>query len=224
MKKGTKEPQYNRQVKDMEAMGPAIMGLTTSYFWRHDAKHLLFTLARYKFVAKMVMGKKTVAEVGCGDAFGMRLIADGVKKVDGYDFDPIFVADAAKVNADVKNTGFFTHDVLKKPLPKTYDAIYALDVIEHIEKKDETKFMKQVMKSLSTHGMLILGTPNITSQVHASAPSKEGHVNCKSDQELRALLSKYFRHVQIFSMNDEVVHTGFGPMAHYLFVIGTEPL
>ena len=30
---------------------------------------------------------------------------------------------------------------------------------------------------------------------------------------------KYFENVFLFSMNDEVVHTGFSPMAHYLFVI-----
>jgi len=33
-------------------------------------------------------------------------------------------------------------------------------------------------------------------------------------------VSKFFRNIFIFSMNDEVVHTGFHPMAHYLFAIG----
>ena len=36
---------------------------------------------------------------------------------------------------------------------------------------------------------------------------------------LKSLLSKYFHNVFIFSMNDEVVHTGFYPMAHYLFAL-----
>jgi len=71
--------------------------------------------------------------------------------------------------------------------------------------------------------MLILGTPNLTSQVYASQPSKEGHVNCKSHDELRALMKKHFHVSLLFSMNDEVVHTGYGPMAHYLFGIGICP-
>ena len=29
----------------------------------------------------------------------------------------------------------------------------------------------------------------------------------------------FFKHVFLFSMNDEVVHTGFEKMAHYLFVV-----
>jgi hypothetical protein len=33
-------------------------------------------------------------------------------------------------------------------------------------------------------------------------------------------MAKFFHHVFIFSMNDEVVHTGFYPMAHYLLALG----
>jgi hypothetical protein len=46
------------------------------------------------------------------------------------------------------------------------------------------------------------------------------HVNCKSGPELRALLLRHFRTAFLFSMNDEVVHTGFSPLAHYLIGIG----
>jgi len=33
-------------------------------------------------------------------------------------------------------------------------------------------------------------------------------------------MDKYFENSFIFSMNDEVVHTGYEPMAHYLFGMG----
>ena len=36
---------------------------------------------------------------------------------------------------------------------------------------------------------------------------------------LHHLLKNYFENVFLFSMNDEVVHTGFTPMAHYLFAV-----
>ena len=70
------------------------------------------------------------------------------------------------------------------------------------------------------NGIFIIGTPTIQSQEYASITSKAGHVNCKDEKELRNLVSKFFRNIFIFSMNDEVVHTGFHPMAHYLFAIG----
>jgi hypothetical protein len=37
---------------------------------------------------------------------------------------------------------------------------------------------------------------------------------------MRTLLSRFFENVFIFSMNDEVVHTGFSPMAHYIIGLG----
>ncbi len=221
--KKTKEKQYQGQVELQEKGGAGVLGLTTSFFWEHDPKHLLFTLSRYKFAAKLVEGMKEVAEVGCGDATGARIVAGGVKKLDGYDFDPVFIENATAINTGIKKLQFFVHDLLKQKLPKTYDAIYALDVIEHIMPKDESKFLRNTIQSLNPHGMLILGTPNLTSQVYASQPSKEGHVNCKAHDELRALLKKHFHTVLIFSMNDEVVHTGYGPMAHYLFGVGISP-
>lgn len=220
MKKKTREKQYNVQLDNVAKHGAGQMGLTASFFWQHDSKHLLFTLARYKFVAKLLADKEMVAELGCGDAFGMRLIAGNVKKVDGYDFDPVFVENAINMNQEVKNAHFFVHDILTKTLPKKYNAIYALDVLEHIDRAKEKTFMRHVVKSLAPQGIFIAGSPNLTSQKYASKPSKIGHVNCKTHDELKTLFNKYFHTVFVFSMNDEVVHTGFGPMAHYLFAVG----
>jgi hypothetical protein len=36
---------------------------------------------------------------------------------------------------------------------------------------------------------------------------------------LKNVLERFFTNVFLFSMNDEVVHTGFSPMAHYLFCL-----
>jgi hypothetical protein len=70
------------------------------------------------------------------------------------------------------------------------------------------------------HGIAIFGMPSLESQSYASPQSKAGHVNCKSGDALRAVLERYFHTVFVFSMNDEVVHTGFYPMAHYLLAVG----
>jgi len=219
-KRQTVEKQYRLHVAHDDKYGAGRMGLTGSYLWHHDPRHLLFTLSRYKFVAKVLEGKKLVAELGCGDAFGTRLVATTTKHVDGYDFDPVFIENARAINVDIKNVNFFVHDLLKKPLPKKYEAAFALDVIEHIQPRLESKFMKNALASLLPQGVLIMGSPSLESQKYASQPSKEGHVNCKTSEEMRQLLQKYFHNVFIFSMNDEVVHTGYGPMAHYLFGVG----
>jgi hypothetical protein len=93
-------------------------------------------------------------------------------------------------------------------------------VIEHINAREEDVFVGNIVTSLTPEGVLILGSPSLESQTHASPASKAGHVNCKTGKELRALLERFFHNFFMFSMNDEVVHTGYFPMAHYLIGIG----
>jgi len=59
----------------------------------------------------------------------------------------------------------------------------------------------------------------LESQAYASAPSKAGHVNCKTAVTLKELMQRRFHNVFIFSMNDEMVHTGFPALAHYLWAL-----
>jgi len=105
---------------------------------------------------------------------------------------------------------------VKKPLDATFDAAYALDVLEHIPPAKENRFIGNIAKSLTEQGVLIIGLPSLASQAYASEASKQGHVNCKDHQGLKQLLGAFFHNVFLFSMNDEVVHTGFYPMAQYL--------
>src|ERR1700722_2014001 len=75
----------------MALRGPVELGPMTSDTWRNDPRRLLFLIARYKFVSKMLAGKASVLEVGCGDGFGMRLVLQTVKRGFGVDFDPLFI-------------------------------------------------------------------------------------------------------------------------------------
>jgi len=167
----------------------------------------------------MLSGKAQVLEVGCGDAFGSRLVQQEVEKLTALDFDPIFL-DNIKSRRDEKwPMETIQHDATKAPIPGKFEAIYSLDVIEHISKELENQFIENILSALDSNGTLIIGCPSLESQQHASPASKIGHINCKSGSELKALMEDYFHNVFLFSMNDEVVHTGFSPMAHYIFVL-----
>ena len=217
----TRERQYQVQVTLRDTKGLTSLGLVTNQVWHDDPRRLLFVLARYKFVSKLLSGSRNVLEVGCGDAFGTRIVLQEVDSVCAVDFDAVFVRD---VNDRMDRDWQFecrTHDMLAGPVDGRFDAAYSLDVIEHIEQRDEDLFVANIARSLETHGVLIIGSPSIQSQTYASPPSKEGHVNCKDANEMRELLQRHFHSVFIFSMNDEVVHTGFYPMAHYLFALCT---
>jgi len=101
-------------------------------------------------------------------------------------------------------------------MPEQFDAVYALDVIEHIPPQHEDRFMENIVASSVQHSVLIIGTPNITASQYASRNSEIRHVNLKSHDSLKQTLGRYYRHVFMFGMNDEVLHTGYPAMCHYL--------
>jgi SAM-dependent methyltransferase len=215
----TREPQYQSAVALRSRQGLTQLGLTSSETWNIDPRRLGFVLARYKFVSKMFSGLRSVLEVGCGDAFGTRIVLQEVERITAIDFDPVFIADVQSRMQPEWKLDCFAHDMLSGPVKGDFDGAYSLDVFEHIPVQEEHRFLQNIVDSLSDRGILILGSPSLESQAHASPASKAGHVNCKSGAELRGLIANYFHHVFLFSMNDEVVHTGFAPMAHYLFVL-----
>jgi len=217
---GTREAQYNVTLELAKIKGTTELGLMTNYVWHDDPRRLLFTLARYKFVAKMLSGRKNVLEIGCADAFGTRIVLQEVDQLTATDFDQIFVDDVLRRMDKDWKFECRQHDFLSGPFPGAFDAAYALDVIEHIPAPVEHVFIANILQSLTPEGILILGLPSLESQTYASLPSKAGHVNCKTGKGLRDLIEKFFHNVFVFSMNDEVVHTGFTPMAHYLIGLG----
>lgn len=205
---------------EVAANGLVTFGTTASYTWRNDPRHLLFTLARYKFVAKMLEGKKDVLEVGCGDGFSLPVVLQTVERVHGIDLEQSLVDENnARRNHDGR-ASFERVDLTSSFVQKKFDACYSLDVIEHIPQEVEEAFVRNQARSLHPEGIMIMGTPNVTASPYASPVSEAGHINLKSGKELKELTSKFFHNVFLFSMNDEVVHTGFSPMAHYVITIG----
>jgi 2-polyprenyl-3-methyl-5-hydroxy-6-metoxy-1,4-benzoquinol methylase len=215
----TRERQYNIPFEDYYKNGPVKLGFMTSHVWRTDPKRLAFLLARYKFVSKMLSGCGDVLEVGCGDGVGAEIVLQEVKKLHCVDFDPMIIAHCAGERPADKRISFEAVDLRKDKVKPARDAVYALDVLEHISRRYENIFIKNLAGSIKEDGICIIGMPSIESQAYASKWSKEGHVNCKSGEELKTFLNKYFKTVFLFSMNDEVVHTGFYPMAHYLLAV-----
>jgi len=219
----TREPQYEPCVELAEREGRTLFGLMSNEVWRNDPRRLAFVLARYKFVSKMFSGMGKVLEVGCADAFATRIVLQEVGSVTAVDFDPLFVEDVKARMDPHWPIDCRVHDMLAGPVEGLFDGAYAIDVLEHIAADKEDQFIGNIVASLTDAGVMLVGIPSIHSQAYASPPSIAGHVNCKDAAGLRETASRFFKNVFIFSMNDEVVHTGFTPMAHYLFALCCGP-
>jgi len=177
---------------------------------------LLRTMARYKFVADIVKGKD-VLDLGCGEGLGTWMISKYTKSIQGIDNDLKAIQYANKWIGKVR----FTHsNFLNIHYYNTHDVTIAIDVIEHINKKDIKDFMDTMISPLNNNGFCIIGTPNKNMKKYESKEAKAGHVNMYDEKSLRKLMEKYFNTVFIFGMNDETLYTGFKPMCQYLFAIG----
>jgi cyclopropane fatty-acyl-phospholipid synthase-like methyltransferase len=219
----TKDPVNQPNIEFAETRGAISLGLLKSREWIEDPRRFLFSQSRYKFVSKMLSGRQNVLEIGCGDAFNAPIVMQEIHNLTVTDFDPEFIADAkARMPAEYPYTAL-VHNFLDSPLPDRFDAAYSLDVLEHIDAREEDRFLNNIMKCLTPEAVLIIGIPSIESQVYASPGSKAGHINCKTAPELKKMIEQFFHSVFMFSMNDEVVHTGYHKMAHYIFAVASHP-
>ena len=212
--------QYDQELFDAyREQTPYPVGARTSHAMRVDPRHLLFSLARYKFCAKMLEGKDRVLEVGCGDAFGAPIVLQTVGSLHCVDIEPQVIAENTRQNEWGARLSFACMDLTTERPAETFDAAFCMDVIEHIAPERERDFVGNLAASLTQNSVCIVGTPNITADAYASPISREGHINLKSQKTLKESLDPFFQHVFMFSMNDEVVHTGYAAMGHFLIAL-----
>lgn len=196
-----------------------VLPLNISRILLQDPKLIGFIAARHKVVSKFLGGKR-VLEVGCQEGFGTLFVSPYVSEITSIDFFPPFI-DGFKNHTlpHLRNCSLLQHDILSGPLHPHFEGAFALDVLEHIDPLLEDLFWRNCADSLMSDGIFIIGMPSIESQVYASEASRNGHVNCKTGEALRSDALRYFKNVLMLSMNDEVLHTGFFPMSHYLFAV-----
>ncbi len=221
-----------KQIRDIvksqlaKSGGLVTLGESASYNWIHDPARLLFSLARYKFVSKMLAGKKQVLEIGAADSLASYIVAKTVTHLTCVDIDPELTESAAmSVKKYSNNMSFISGDILDKTFLNNvqFDGSYMLDVLEHIDPDKEHDFINNICRRLEPFATLIIGLPSLESQKYASALSKIGHINCKTHKDLLSLCEKHFFNTFMFGANDEVVNTGFPELQHYRIAVCVSP-
>jgi len=211
------------QVRAMNQSEGFSLGAINGQSLVRDPKHVAFVLARYKFAAKMLRRCSSVVEVGCGEGLGaLMFLAETQAKFTALDFDEAQIAYTrehvlphGRGRLEVDRV-----DLVAQGLPAgKYDGLVCIDVIEHIHSEDEEAFLTHVAQGLGPGALAIWGTPNLHASAYASERSQVGHINLFDPDRFTATLEHHFRHVLLFSMNDEMVHTGFSKMAHYLMTV-----
>lgn len=180
--------------------------------WARNPERMCFGSTRYKFVGRLLDGYAHVAEIGAADGTLSRIVATHVGVLDLYDLAP--AADHVR-----------PHDIVQAKVPRLggYDAVYMIDVLEHIHPADEASAIHHIKQSMHPNGVFIAGVPSVQAQRFANDWSKVGHVNVRDGRALKAVMQAFFSNVFLFTMNDEQIGTGNGDMAYYLFVLCCGP-
>jgi SAM-dependent methyltransferase len=197
-------------------------GRYVSYWFDSTPRRALYSLSYYKFAAKLIGAGKRVLDLGCSEGLGTWLLAVECGAARGVDLDRDAIAVARSNWESDDRIEFACEDFLEHGQGR-FDAVTSFDVIEHVYPEHAGGFLSRLRESLTHDGIAVVGTPSEEGQRYASAVSREGHVNCYTGQRLQEAMSEHFEHVFMFGANDEVVHTGFLPMAHYLLAVGCKP-
>jgi len=207
-------------VSNKDLMGERIIKLGNhwSFNLKNDPKRLAFVLSRYKFAAKTACKDASILELGCSEGIGAAILSEFAQDYIGIDMDTDAIL-TAEQNWAAAKVRFIEDDFIGKKYG-LFDAVISLDVIEHIQPESQKLFFETVINNLLPNGKAVIGTPNITADEYASEASKACHVNLFSGERLQNDMLQYFDSVLMFGVNDEVVHTGFLPMCHYLICIG----
>ena len=217
----TAEGQGDRWLDVKKSMGEKLLvfGRQVGSWFHHSPGRLLDSMAYYKFASKLIGPGKRVLDIGCGEGLGTWLLAVENGFAHGVELDTDAVACARRNFGHDPRIAFSNEDFLQMAAAQ-WDAIVCFDVIERVLPQNGEGFWGRIAGSLKHDGIAVVGTPNITSDQFASPMTRAGRVNLYSGERLDQELTQFFHHAFVFAANDEVVHTGFLPLAQYLIAVG----
>ncbi len=104
-----------------------------------------------------------VLDIGCGTGALAGLIAPKVQSYSGVDFSEAMIHRAKESNESFTNCRFYCADAveLMQQSPATWDAIFMLDISEHVPDTEWREIVQASWQALKPGGKVYLHTPNL---------------------------------------------------------------
>jgi len=143
-------------------------------------------LFAYEQALECVAGKDTL-EVGCGTAYGTRLLAERARSVQALDINEDLIRELGA--EALANTTYRAYDGVRLPFPDgTFDVVLSFQVLEHVQ--DDRGFLSEIGRVLRAGGRSILTTPNrLVRLAPGQPPFNNFHVREYSPGELESAIA-----------------------------------
>ncbi len=162
--------------------------------------NLMFHLARYKFVTRLIKPTDRVIEVGCGNGYGSRFLAGYAREVIAVDAERD-VIDYAKAHYSKENLTY-DYDIGERG---GFDVVVNMEVIEHMDVDDGRKLLATIKGLLNPGGVAFISTPRKIP--NPSENRKKYHIHEYHYEEYREILEETFSRALIFTQVDEIIST-----------------
>jgi 2-polyprenyl-3-methyl-5-hydroxy-6-metoxy-1,4-benzoquinol methylase len=156
-------------------------------------------ISRYYFAAPQVVNG-VVLDIATGCGYGAAYLHHkGAAWVIGGDVSSVGLTQAKRYYQK-RGVEFVLMDAAALPFTSgVLDAIVSLETIEHLARPDA--FLKEIVRVLRPNGVLVLSTPNKdVSSPGLEKPLWPFHVQEFQPEELRVLISQFFRDVDLYGL------------------------
>lgn len=156
-------------------------------------------IQRYEWVFPYLKNLSCLDD-GCGTGYGTYYLAkNGVRLIVGIDLSSEAMKFAGK-HYQAENLEFVQMDALDlKFEDNSFDAVISFDILEHINEKYQSKFIREITRVLKDGGAVYIGCPNAT--VSIDRGENPFHQKELTRKEFELLLRKSFKDVKIFGQD-----------------------
>jgi SAM-dependent methyltransferase len=153
-------------------------------------------LYAYRTAASLVRAGSRVLDVGFGEGYGSRLLADAGAEYVGIEVDPEIVAHA-RARYGLR---FDTYDGTTIDAPDaSFDLVLAFQMIAYLD--DPQPWLCEVRRVLDPEGLALVTTPNRVYRLfEGQRPWNRYHAREYSASELRAVLDLVFSDVTVYGI------------------------
>lgn len=196
----TKQTSYDKLLESGQyGENPEIDGFPVKALIKRWENHKYLTAPvqrrMYESIAKLITGL-TVCDAGSGPGLGSLILAQEAKSVVGVEKIAVGVQFASRCYP-VKNLEFVCSDVTEFSPGFFFDAIIAVELIEHVE--DYHKMLATFQRLLADGGSLYISSPNRNwPGTGQTKPKNYHHVREWTIGEFHEILSLYFCNVAFY--------------------------